>query len=176
MYDKHTLCDIFNAAFNPCTWFDDLEPHLLWKLAINCCINPLTAIYQIRNDGLIGNEKYQDEMRQICTELCDVFRAYFNDLNGNGNDIKMDKESIETWNKLCYFHYLWDIVNKTLEKVGLNYSSMNRDVYYNRQTEIDQINGYVVRLGKKYDIDVTFNESVVKQIHELQSKYLMNVL
>lgn len=173
VHDTDILCKIFDVAFNPCTWYNDLEPHLLWKLAINSCINPLTAIYQIRNDGLIGNEKYQDEMRQICTELCDVFRAYYNDLTENGMNTKMDRNSVETWNKLCYFQYLWDIVSKALEKVKLNYSSMNRDIYYNRQTEIDQINGYVVQLGKKYGINVNFNEDIVQHIHELQTKYLM---
>eukprot|EP01084_Bolivina_argentea_P208218 355090_1 len=46
------LCMIFDSAFYPTKWYNDLEPHLLYKLAINCCVNPLTAIYQIRTGQL----------------------------------------------------------------------------------------------------------------------------
>eukprot|EP01084_Bolivina_argentea_P183861 317197_1 len=169
MVNKTILCDIFDTAFAPTTWFDDLEPHLLYKLAINCCINPLTAIYQIRNDEIMRNEKYLSEMRQICTELCDVFRAYFDDIQSKDN---IDENSGLTWNKLCNFHQLWDIVNKSLDGVKMNYSSMNRDIYFNRQSEIDQINGYIVELGKKYNVNVQHNEKMVHAIHDIENRYL----
>ena len=166
--DTETICNIFDSAFPPTTWHYDVEPLLLLKLAINCCVNPLTAIYQIRNDGLIGNEKYQSEMRQICTELCAVFRAHYRNLK----KIDFDGKRNSPWHKLCDFHVLWDAVNKCLDDVKLNYSSMNRDMFHNRQSEIDQINGYVVALGKEYGVDMTFNERIVNMIHDIESTYL----
>ena len=172
IFDKQQLCDILNAAFPVCTWYDDLEPHLLYKLAINCCANPLTAIHQVRNNELIDNHKYRQDMKQICIELWNVFNAYYQDFKHN--QMKMDKDSLETWSKICNFEILWKSVNEAVEGAKLNYSSMNRDIYFNRQTEIDQINGYIVKLGNKYNVDVTFNKSLVEAIHEREQKYLFN--
>ena len=165
--DKAALCAILDSAFATTEWFEDMEPHLLLKLAINCCINPLTAMYQIRNDALIGNAKFQSEMKRICAEICRVFGAYYHDIRSEG----MDEDSTRAWQTVCELDELWDIVGRCLQDVKLNYSSMNRDIHFQRQTEVEQINGYVVDLGKHYNVEVSFNEFVVQSIREKENAY-----
>lgn len=49
-----------------------------------------------------------------------------------------------------------------------NTNSMLADVLRGSETEIDFINGAVVELGKKYGVDMPWNEEVIKKIKEIK--------
>ncbi|MDV6376808.1 2-dehydropantoate 2-reductase [Sporosarcina sp. GW1-11] len=52
---------------------DDAEKLLLRKVLINCAINPLTAILQVRNGQLLDNSPIHLLFRQLCEELLSNF-------------------------------------------------------------------------------------------------------
>lgn len=53
-----------------------------------------------------------------------------------------------------------------------NKSSLRVDIENRRPSEIDYINGAVVRLGKEYGVPVPVNETLVTLVHGLQAHYL----
>ncbi len=53
-----------------------------------------------------------------------------------------------------------------------NKSSLRVDIENERPSEIDYINGAVVKLGKKYGVPVPVNETLVTLVHGLQAHYL----
>lgn len=87
------------------------------KCLINCTINPLTAILNIRNGELMSNDYFKHISKLLFNEVAGVLQ------------LNVEVE--------------WQKVNDICEKTSLNYSSMNRDLYYGRETEIDSMLGYV---------------------------------
>ena len=83
----------------------------------------------------------------------------------------MAEDSARAWRTVCDFDQVWAAVMRCLHAVKRNFSSMNRDVHCQRQTEVEQINGFVVALGERYNIDVSFNRFVVDAIREMESAY-----
>ncbi len=53
-----------------------------------------------------------------------------------------------------------------------NKSSLRIDIENERPSEIDYINGAVVKLGKKHNVPVPINETLVTLVHGLQAQYL----
>jgi len=53
-----------------------------------------------------------------------------------------------------------------------NKSSLRVDIENERPSEIDYINGAVVKLGKKHNVAVPINETLVTLVHGLQAHYL----
>jgi len=53
-----------------------------------------------------------------------------------------------------------------------NKSSLRVDIENERPSEIDYINGAVVKLGRKHNVPVPVNETLVSLVHGLQAKYL----
>ncbi|PSV96232.1 2-dehydropantoate 2-reductase [Photobacterium angustum] len=145
----NVLSEVFNQALSPCYWQDDIMEPLWKKLAINCAINPLTAIHQCTN-GELANEDYQAQLIQICNEVTLVMRA----------------EGYKVKNGELYQQAL-TVINATAD----NYSSMNRDVFYQRQTEIDYITGYLIHRAKKFDIAVPVNTQLWQTITSMESSY-----
>lgn len=108
----------------------------MWKKAIvNACINPLTAIFEIKN-GELKREILFDIVKDICMESVDVARA-------SGLDIGFE-EMIEG-------------VRNVIESTSENLSSMLQSIRRKKKTEIDSINGYICKVGKKYGKDVKMN-------------------
>ncbi|WP_238027865.1 MULTISPECIES: 2-dehydropantoate 2-reductase [unclassified Photobacterium] len=147
--DGSSTADILNQALSPCYWQDDIMEPLWKKLAINCAINPLTAIHQCTN-GELANEDYQDQLIQICNEVTLVMRA-------EGYSVKNGE----------LYQQALTVINATAD----NYSSMNRDIFYQRQTEIDYITGYLIHRAKKFDIAVPVNTQLWQTITSMESSY-----
>jgi len=115
----------------------------LWnKLAVNVVINPLTALNNVTNSHIAG-EQFALERRQLCEEFTQVANA-------------------------CGQHFDAIEVEKNVLKVATltakNYSSMHQDVSNHRPTEINAINGYIVKLAQKKGIDVPLNTLLTEQI------------
>ena len=53
-----------------------------------------------------------------------------------------------------------------------NKSSLRVDIENERPSEIDYINGAVVKLGKTHNVPVPINETLVTLVHGLQAHYL----
>jgi len=121
---------LLNTALPPVKFHKEIK-HKQWlKLAINCVINPLTAIHNIKN-GQVTNDEFQSLVITLLKEITNVASA---------EKINLDlSELIKT-------------VNKVARATANNSSSMRCDILANRQSEIDYINGYIHRLGIKHDI------------------------
>ncbi len=147
--DFSTIAELLDQALTPCKWHTDIMQPLWQKLAINCAINPLTAINQCPN-GELAQAQYQSQLKQICNEVALVMTA----------------EGYQTTAQALY-----DQALMVIHATANNCSSMNRDVFYQRQTEIDYITGYLIRRAKQYDIAVPANQQLWQHIKSMESSY-----
>lgn len=114
------------------------------KCLVNCTINPLTAILNIKNGELITNDYFKQISKLLFNEVARV--------------LQLDEE-VE-----------WKKVIEICEKTSMNYSSMNRDLYFGRETEIDSMLGYVNNLAIQKKINVPTIELVYNVIKGLEKK------
>ena len=134
-----------------------LSPHdlliaQLEKLAINCIINPLTVLLDARNGSILFNYALTRAMRLLIAEISLVFRS-LPELQGTPNlRLKFSPDRLET--------LVVSAANATRE----NISSMLADVRAGRQTEIEYINGYVVRRGEELGIRCAMNYLVMQLV------------
>ncbi|PSW19628.1 2-dehydropantoate 2-reductase [Photobacterium sanctipauli] len=143
------LAGHFELALAPTQWHPDIFQPLWTKLAINCAINPLTAIHQCRN-GELAQAGYQTQLATICDEVAMVMSA----------------EGYPTSGPL-----LKQQVDKVILATASNFSSMNQDVCQQRATEIDYITGYLVERAKAHGIEVAENLRLWQQIKQLEQQY-----
>lgn len=124
-----------DAGFN--TIISDKVMELIWsKLIINVGINALTAILKIENGQLLKLEETRKLMAMAVEEAVKVAKA---------SGIIFDEGSM--------VKKVMDVADKTYE----NKSSMLQDILNKRKTEIDTINGAIVKEGKKYSIETPVN-------------------
>ena len=127
---------------------DDIEVRQWNKLAINCAINGLTAIYQCRNGELLSIPQAKKRIEKLCDEVVLVADA-----------LKLSPALSQ----------LMDQVENTLCTTAENYSSMYQDVHHRRSTEIDFINGYLCEVAESHSIDCQENQRIVFEIKQLQN-------
>jgi 2-dehydropantoate 2-reductase len=133
-----------NNALNNTFWIDDIKQKLWLKLIINSCINPLTAIHQIKN-GELDAPNYQEQIVAICKEAVAI---------ANTEGIFFQPQPLFTK------------INEVIKATGNNYSSMNRDIFYHRKTENDYINGYLLEKARQFHLTAPTIEALYRQIQE----------
>ncbi|MEZ8027011.1 2-dehydropantoate 2-reductase [Enterovibrio norvegicus] len=143
------LTEVLNHALPPCAWENKIEQALWQKLAINCMINPLTGIFQIQN-GELTKPEYSDQLHQLASEIALVMRA----------------EGIDTDSDTVLQRTL-SVANAT----ATNYSSMNRDVFFKRASEIDAITGYLIHCANRHRIATPENQALYLAIKNLEQSY-----
>jgi 2-dehydropantoate 2-reductase len=101
-----------------------LFPFIVFILVfiLNACINPLTAVLQVKNGELVKNENAAKILRNIFEEISDVFPEMKPSL------------SLENVRQLC--------VN-----TGENFSSMLQDIKQGKKSEIETIAGALLHIA-----------------------------
>lgn len=132
---------LLNNALPSVETHSNIKQPLLLKLAINCVINPLTAIHQCKNGELL-NSSFQPQIDILITELQQVISKLDDDWPHSEISLK-------------------DIIMKVVKATSDNYSSMAQDVKYQRRTEIDSINGYLISQGHQLGINLIENNKLV---------------
>jgi 2-dehydropantoate 2-reductase len=128
---------------------------LLWsKLIVNAGINPLTAITRLNNGRLTEFEGTRKIMREAVTEAVKVAK----------------RKRI----KLIYDDPLAK-VEAVCEATAANVSSMLQDVLRKKRTEIDFINGVVVRLGQEIGIPTPTNSLLLELVKTVETSYDLSV-
>ena len=147
--EKSQLNQLLNSAMPTFNFEENIKNKQWQKLAINCVINPLTALNDIEN-GEINSAKFDDITSKLIGELVVVAQAEGIILN----EEKLKKTVIE--------------VAKATAK---NSSSMRCDVIAKRQTEIDYINGYIHRLGIKHCIATPVNTQIWQAVNTIEAAF-----
>ncbi|NOJ16538.1 2-dehydropantoate 2-reductase [Vibrio jasicida] len=143
------LAEVMNHAFPEVNWNPNINAALWTKLAINCAINPLTAIHQCKN-GELADPEFASELASITHELVEVM---------NTEQIKVDFDSLHTT--------IMQVVNAT----AANYSSMRQDVFHQRRTEIDFITGYLLKAAEKHHISTPENAKLYQRIKQIEQSW-----
>ena len=108
-------------------WCNDINERLIEKVAINACINPLTAVHGVKNGALL-DETYQTKSTQIIAEVADILT----ELGHPKLATRLD-QTVQT------------VMADTAE----NTSSMLSDVMAGRRTEVDSIVGWLLQRSER---------------------------
>jgi 2-dehydropantoate 2-reductase len=149
---KITLLKLLTQSLKQVSFQENIQQAQWEKLAINCVINPLSALENI-NNGKINLPTYQETIREIIKEVV---------ILGAREDVELD-ESL-----------LLNLVMKVAERTKQNTSSMRADIMNKRRTEIDYINGYIHRLGEKHQLATPMNTKLWLAVKVLEKQYLLH--
>jgi 2-dehydropantoate 2-reductase len=146
-YDRYLLRTLLRSpilcgtAFSP----PDLLQMQLEKLAVNCIINPLTVMLDARNGSVLYNYAMTRTMRLLLAEISLVIRS-LPELQYIPNvSQRFDPGRLET------------IAVSTAHRTRDNISSMLADVRKGRITEIDYMNGWIVKKGEEQGVRCLMN-------------------
>lgn len=141
------IAAVFNQAGITTSVTEDGEALLWSKLIINVGINALTAVLRVPNGTLAEIPECESIMAQSVAEAVAVARAM---------GIKLPDAPLEKVKQVC-------------QVTSSNQSSMLQDILKGRPTEIDVINGAVVRKGAENGIPTPVNQMLTELIKALEA-------
>lgn len=132
------------ASSIACTWEDDIFPVLWEKLAINCAINPLTAIHDCRNGAI--PQQAGPRLKHVIAELQALLaQAHMPQIAAR----------------------LPETVDEVIRRTANNSSSMRQDVKAARRTEIEFILGYACRTAEASGCNVPQLQALYTELRAL---------
>ena len=143
--------ELLHLALPPVTWSTTHQQDMHIKLVINAVINPLTALSGKSNGSVLTKGQLTPVAEELFKEILLLKEA----LSLNLSDKKL-KEMIE------------EVAIKTAN----NRSSMLQDISNKKPTEIDYINGYLLKQAKAQGFDLPLNSKLVSQIKALEASYI----
>lgn len=139
---------VFNAAGVPTEVSDNVLGALWFKLVMNCCYNALSAIGQIPYEPLSRSEGVAAVMRDVTDECLAVARA-------DGISIPGD---------------VHEAVRHIAASMPEQMSSTAQDVRRGKPSEIDHLNGYVVRRGDALGVPAPANRVLHAVVRMIESQ------
>lgn len=143
------LADLFRQAGLQTDVAEDVSSLVWGKLTVNCAINPLTALLRVPNGALLESPWSCNLMIEAAREVQAVARAQGIVLPYE--DAGAQAEEVARW-------------------TAANRSSMLQDVLRGADTEIEALNGAVVRIGEQEGVPTPVNGvlyRLVKAIEQL---------
>ena len=148
------IADVFKAAKLYPVKISDNVMGLIWdKLLTNIGINAMTALTGLKNGEILN----YPESEWIAVEA-----------------VKEGQRVSEIMGIKLNFEDPVEHFKEVSKNTGENISSMCSDVLNKRRTEIDNMNGAIVRLGEQYGVDTPINK-VLTQMVLLKEIHLRNV-
>lgn len=147
------------AGFLPISYDDEIEPAILNKFLFNTCLNAIGAITRRTYGELVSNEHTRHLITLVADETIRVIRA--------------ERQFAVAPDGATY-------VEKTLTpfvlpKAAAHRSSMLQDIEAGRRTEIDYLNGAVVRMGVGRGIAAPSNDAVASLVRARETGVTMSV-
>ena len=138
----------FEKASIPVQISDNVAGELWAKLVVNCAYNALSAITQLPYGKLIEGAGIRDTMRDVVEETLAVAKA---------SGVVMAPDMLERTYKIA-------------PAMPSQFSSTAQDLARGKPTEIDHLNGYVVRRGEQLGVPTPANRALHALVRLLESK------
>ncbi|KON80677.1 2-dehydropantoate 2-reductase [Azoarcus sp. PA01] len=147
---SEALAKLFAEAGVPVQISDNVMGALWAKLILNCAYNALSAITQLPYGRLVHGVGVEDVMRDVVRECLAVAHA---------EGVKPPGDP-------------WDAVQQIARTMPTQFSSTAQDLARGKRSEIDHLNGYVLRKGEACGIATPVNRvlhSLVKLLETRQA-------
>ena len=123
------------------SWTSDIQQTLWHKLAINACVNPLTALLNCKNGELLTNEEAQRWLPPLIEET---------------------SEALTTLGFPMSTKELSATIEQVLHITADNFNSMQQDYQANHVTEIAFITGTLVASAKLHGVSVPNHMEILR--------------
>jgi 2-dehydropantoate 2-reductase len=138
----------FEAAGVPVAVSDNVAGELWAKLVVNCAYNALSAITQLPYGRMIEGAGVREVMRDVVEETLAVAKA---------SGVAMAPDLLAGAYRIA-------------QAMPTQYSSTAQDLARGKPTEIEHLNGYVVRRGEALGVPTPANRTLAALVRLLESK------
>ncbi len=144
----HEIVEAMAAAGLPTVHTDRIGALLWGKVAYNCALNPLSALLDVPYGALARCEHTRAIMEEVVVELYETAAAM--------------KVSLEPDTASAYLKRFYEAL---LPPTAAHYASMREDLKQKRRTEIDALNGAIVRFGARHGLTCPANALLTRLVH-----------
>ena len=144
------IAEIFKEAGISCQLSDDIRKSKWEKMCWNCVFNPLTVVIDDKVGKALDHPEMAGVIREIVGEVAAVSAAV----------------------KVPLAPDMAEKVVKWTQELRDIHTSMYDDWKARRPTEIDYLNGYIVRVGRELGIPTPVNEALTAMVKTITEKEL----
>ncbi|MDR7033859.1 2-dehydropantoate 2-reductase [Mesorhizobium sp. BE184] len=148
--DSDRIAEAFTASGIPTVVSDNAIGALWSKLIVNCAYNALSAIPQLPYGRLLETDGVKEVMQDVLNECLAVARAA---------GVTVPAETAQT-------------VANLAASMPNQYASTAQDIARGRPTEIEHLNGYVVRKGDALGVPTPVNRTLLTLVRLIEAKAL----
>jgi 2-dehydropantoate 2-reductase len=145
----------FETAGVPCRVTPDIEAELWTKLIANAALNAISAVTHTTYGEIVAIPEGRETVRQLVTECEAVARA------GGVRLAAVD---------------FVEMVSRFAETAGPVFSSTAQDLDRRKRTEIDALNGFVVRRGAELGVATPANQSLLALVKLREAQFERSAL
>ncbi len=148
------IASMITSSGIKCELTNEVDRYLWAKMIYNCALNPLGAILNVNYGKLTESEYSMEIMDKIIDEIFEVIKASgYSTLWNTSNEYK----------DIFY--------SKLVPDTYEHYSSTHQDIKRKIKTEIDSLNGKVIELGEKNNVDVSTNRIIYNLIKSIEKDF-----
>jgi 2-dehydropantoate 2-reductase len=137
--DLEPVATVFTSAGVPCRVADNIAGELWTKMIINCAYNAISALGRAQYGRLVSNPWTRELMKQVTEEAVAIARAA---------GIRLPETDM--------VQAVWKLAD-TMSRAT---SSTAQDIARGNRTEIDSLNGYLVRRGAHLGVATPANQTL----------------
>jgi len=146
-----SLAALFTGAGVPCRVSDNIAGELWTKMIINCAYNAISALGRAKYSRLVANPWTRELMKQVTEEAVAIARA---------SGVRLPEPDMV------------DAVWKLADTMSGATSSTAQDIARGNRTEIDSLNGYLVRRGAQLGVATPVNQTLHALVKLLEESAL----
>ncbi|MBF4692195.1 ketopantoate reductase family protein [Fusibacter ferrireducens] len=148
------ICSTFNSSKLNCKITPDVFKYIWEKVAFNAALNTITAVLKLKIGDMSSTEEGRHLVFKVAEEVIKV---------ANRKGIPADIEGVKQNLEMAFNEH------------GDHMPSMLQDVMAKRNTEIDFINGAVLREAKLLDIEIPVTKTLYELIKVIEQRYEKNL-
>ncbi len=141
------VINVFEKAGFPCVCADNIRQMVWNKLMINASSSVLSGVLQVRQGYIVENKDAFEMCKKLIIEICTV-------ANAEGLRFSHDEQIQRLENHL--------------KNAPNGLTSIYSDLKNGRKTEVDYINGAVIRAAQKHKLAVPSHEMIVHMVHAME--------
>lgn len=145
---QQALIDLFASAAVPAHVSPNVEGELWAKLVVNCAYNALSAIVQMPYGLMVQGEGVRETMRDVVDECLAVAAAEGIRLPGD----------------------VWQQVRRIARSMPTQRSSTAQDLARHKRSEIDHLNGHIVRRGQALGVATPTNRMLCTLVRLIERR------